>query len=1125
MARRASAGAPARLALLLVAALVAGIACVAAAPAACPTSGNATVCVGCAAKSCKFDDNCHLNKAGQAKRGICQDLGDGETVGATDMCSGIQRKHGKNAPTDVGGPGKKKARCNAKSVTKPGYTTSGCQCVNKQGNNLNKKGNPVKKCKRCQQKEAITPVVDTPPPPPTNASPPPPPVDPVDPTGCFIPGCTIVTQWGNYEPSTKDSKGVGWARMCSLAPQARSINYAMSQDPRSFALAESVWDGVVGAYGGKALNEPAFAGNTYFDNAALYAGGGTADTKFLNTYFQTGLIGAGPGGCGTNNSKGRAEILKKTSQDWVPVTWIMKYLDEAASKIAAGGTANVALAKTAYDYVAGAYFGCGENNPVALPTTPNITYGGKTHQLEGPTYWTPASTAQKRSSNYDQQETVGNTTNLATKVVNVMKELNVGPTASGISVIKDAILTVYSQATLRYTAKLTLGAHLPGNGMGGSTKPTEIINPAISTGVTACGVNQIGKAVTDCSKSSGCTAQEAGAPKSESDFELPLCCNIAANQWSNYKDANVRPKVLNTEAGAGLGYVEWNQVAAVAEAQAAAKNNPGVAPKSSDTNGKNLRKAKNNNAGLTYPTSAQYAVNSDGTVKQPTSGCTNLRANALGVGNSLATTEWAQFPVAASAASLTCTEVWTGGPGIAIDTNTASGQANGAGVKSDGSVANSKLNCIGPSVGFLTPYYIGGKWASEPAVTTGADAWIYNTFDQSAAVGSAKGAGGNPFDNAVTFQASKKQVQSVGPNPNTIATNDANNPFGADGAWGTAGKFKGARQNFAYLSADITMATTGADKDYARLATADHQFAPIRAGDSGNNMGGETSKACVTGADGGNTAKTSNSKAGSGSSDTEIKNQLEGQAFFQVIAGQMSKQTVANAPKDSSGNTLVLSNTHKNCAANIANMLAFNTAAIVKTNAGAVPSKAVKGDKPNAISFPTWSVAIGDKPLAADFNYYVVPNGFCYVNQCLESYLTSATSDKGAGYGTLVSSPNMGKPGSGTCGLATASCASLSAYRVANAAPLAYTCSQLGSDEALPAGKTEPSVCGDTTFAVETAAGVRAPPTYAGNYADGQASAKNVFYITGALAVSSWDGKEWPAPLQTTGDFIGAPVV
>merc|ERR1712124_118759 len=154
-------------------------------------------------------------------------------------------------------------------------------------------------------------------------------------------------------------------------------------------------------------------------------------------------------------------------------------------------------------------------------------------------------------------------------------------------------------------------------------------------------------------------------------------------------------------------------------------------------------------------------------------------------------------------------------------------------------------------------------------------------------------------------------------------------------------------------------------------------------------------------------------------------------------------------------------------------------------------SKAVKGDKPNAISFPTWSAAIGDK---------------------------------GAGYGTLVSSPNMGKPGSGTCGLATASCASLSAYRLANADPLAYTCSQLGSDVALAAGKSEPSVCGDTTFAVET--GNEAPTaSYGANYADGQASAKNVFYITGDLAVTSWDGKEWPAPLQTTGDFIGAPVV
>merc|ERR1711968_429686 len=221
---------------------------------------------------------------------------------------------------------------------------------------------------------------------------------------------------------------------------------------------------------------------------------------------------------GTDDPAGRAEVLKKTSQDWAPVVWIMKYLDEAASKLAAGGAANTAAAKLAFDYVAGAYLGCGQNNPVALPSTPNVTYTGKTFVDGGPTLYTPAGTTQKRSSNTGQQETFNGNTNIASKAV---------------LVIKDSLLTVYSQATLRYSAKLTLGAHLPGNGMGGSTKPTAIDKPTISTaGVTACGVNQVGVAIGNCA-ASGCTAQKAGAPKNEKDFEKPLCCNIAADQPAN----------------------------------------------------------------------------------------------------------------------------------------------------------------------------------------------------------------------------------------------------------------------------------------------------------------------------------------------------------------------------------------------------------------------------------------------------------------------------------------------------------------------------------------------------------------------------------------------------------------
>merc|ERR1712164_225863 len=146
----------------------------------------------------------------------------------------------------------------------------------------------------------------------------------------------------------------------------------------------------------------------------------------------------------------------------------------------------------------------------------------------GPTLYTPAGTTQKRSSNTGQQETFNGNTNIASQAVLVVKTLNEGPTLNGINVIKDTLLTVYSQATLRYSSFLTLDAHLPGNGMGGSTKPVAIDAPTISTsGVTACGVNQVGVALTDCA-ATGCTAQNAGAPKTETDFDKPLCCNIAA---------------------------------------------------------------------------------------------------------------------------------------------------------------------------------------------------------------------------------------------------------------------------------------------------------------------------------------------------------------------------------------------------------------------------------------------------------------------------------------------------------------------------------------------------------------------------------------------------------------------
>merc|ERR1712159_597564 len=121
----------------------------------------------------------------------------------------------------------------------------------------------------------------------------------------------------------------------------------------------------------------------------------------------------------------------------------------------------------------------------------------------------------------------------------------------------------------------------------------------------------------------------------------------------------------------------------------------------------------------------------------------------------------------------------------------------------------------------------------------------------------------------------------------------------------------------------------------ARLSPEEIQYAPLKAGNSGKNMGAENSFACSdggssdTGADTLVSGKTGNKAAVNGSG-AAIKNQLEGLAFWKIIAGQMNAAKPANVEKDTAGNELTLSKVHENCAANIEAMLTFNTAAIVK---------------------------------------------------------------------------------------------------------------------------------------------------------------------------------------------------
>merc|ERR1711871_1480079 len=189
-----------------------------------------------------------------------------------------------------------------------------------------------------------------------------------------------------------------------------------------------------------------------------------------------------------------------------------------------------------------------------------------------------------------------------------------------------------------------------------------------------------------------------------------------------------------------MGYVEWNSIGAISEAQLKSANTLGVVPLSTSAAGQLNKKTKASNEGLTYPKPEQYTQSSTtGLVSAPVSGCTNLRANALGVGNSLAWSDISQFPVArvANAASgSVCKGAYT--PTFTTPQTAEgmmSGQRNALGASAIATTKSTVLNdagaavevvletgaalnvyCIGPSVGYLTPYYIGNNWASEAAV-------------------------------------------------------------------------------------------------------------------------------------------------------------------------------------------------------------------------------------------------------------------------------------------------------------------------------------------------------------------------------------------------------------------------
>ena len=368
--------------------------------------GARAECSGKKKKACRQDDSCYF--AGQ---GTCLE------ADSLDPCYGIQsKKNGQN----------RKLRCEALT----GLDDRKCVC--------RKKG---KKCGLCET------------------------------TGtagdgkAFLQDNKMVLVGGALEYIPHDRDG-DWTPLCSVAGQAVEMSKVkMSGDGP--AAAKAIWDS------NGAFNKPNFQGTNYFDVTRQDNDG---NLLFMDAFFNTAVVGAGDGGCGTDAASPREQITKKTTQDWVAVTHIMHALDLAEKEIEKDPK-KPEKANKFYDRVAALYFGCGDTNPIPLRS--GVTWGDLSPPTPadnnapwGPSKYAVSGRADMRAKNYGtlvvtptpegvQRET-------AAVNVQVLNALKMTPSLLGIAEIRDAIYTIYSQATLRYTSKMTLDAKLPGNGMGGA---------------------------------------------------------------------------------------------------------------------------------------------------------------------------------------------------------------------------------------------------------------------------------------------------------------------------------------------------------------------------------------------------------------------------------------------------------------------------------------------------------------------------------------------------------------------------------------------------------------------------------------------------------------------------------
>merc|ERR1711904_120378 len=756
---------------------------------------------------------------------------------------------------------------------------------------------------------------------------------------------------------------------------------------------------------------------------AGYVGSGK---DFLDSYFRTGLQTSGPGTAaqsGSSSNAANAQILQKSSAYWVATTHVQYNLDMADINIAANRTAE---AKANMDSAAAAYFGCGDTNPVPLPKYKGtqITYSttaGSPDTGSNATTMSIYGVANKRAANYLTAKAVPGGTSSATSpgTTKTVAELNIEvgtafnaatPTAATVQAIRDATNTIFAQAAQRYIAKITLAAHMPGNGMGGSTRPTQDIttpakNPTTGYWGSSWGIwaqtETSKKQATACGGLSSQTPQVAvtpggtgGAPTYATPSLLMnggLACSkmtsAAGSAVSNTATfSTVQPVV--SQIGSGLA--------------AAAKATP-------TPSGEALATA--------CPTvSGQQAVApclaTAATIKLPyavgmteTQLATNVAKNG-GLTNNQIRKATRGIAQTGDVPAITVTPTACIGPDVIFNDVANSGAANG--VPGTATLAPRQGVALCDPNGFAPANTVAQVGASvggtkvDGIVPAATRTYAQNKLWYSGTIGGAAAAQTNGVKlNVQKFWDPITAAQASGGAFCCAALYYGSDGLGRGGATGIAGVTK--------------------NKDFKPNALVGDAM------ETQNVAGGM----CSDGS-----SSTSVKQGLSAALNVKEKEFLEGQAFFASVAPSMYV-----LPKVNSLQATQTANAakQKKCAQTLTTMLKMNqiakgtsTDATVckadgRVTAGTTGTSnaACYGAGYSAVPYPLWKVKIGDASPAE----YVVPNGYCYANACIEDFAAvgTATAFKGPPkLSTLQASPDMSSNPSTTtnaCGRANAACA------------------------------------------------------------------------------------------------------